>query len=506
MHEERERVAKGEIAKKRLEAERAKMQGDLRKKEQEAQAQEAEKLRNAEIAKMQAEEAARQLAAAKWRPGGKCVDTQTDPIKTDVVFVQPGDGPPTGIALERELMLQEEQMVIRARERGRQQELEKELERRLAVQQKTTTTLACQTPAEFLKASQQSLDDKELDEIMQNEQLARNVLKEWMRKAVQTIFLDDEYLAQIMERLDFDRKGPAPDLLRRLRERQLRNTALSKSVLKRFGEIVSREKIKQSFWRLKLNFHISRAEDTCQELEASAARRAERVRRLRLRIEEMEAAHARECHDYKVAQLREEVMSSSEQAKVYKSISQLIAQVQLFVQQSKENILRRKQVDGRPEQEDVLFEGSVGDGDGLKKSLDLASALGAQCQRWVQLVDHKLPVLTKQAERCRIDIGNMQRKRLPLADIRLSPTRSPSVRKQEMHASSSMPDLPHQGGRHQKQPRRRRQRSKDDSRSHSGVGGRKSERDNTRGRQGGGEVVNRRRAKLPALGIAGYTH
>ena len=63
----------------------------------------------------------------------------------------------------------EMQAEMQAREEQMQREFALELEQRLKMQHKETDSLGCQTPIEFLKELQQSLDDEDLDKIIQDE-------------------------------------------------------------------------------------------------------------------------------------------------------------------------------------------------------------------------------------------------------------------------------------------------------------------------------------------------
>ena len=72
--------------------------------------------RNAELARIQAEEAARKLAAAKWKPESTSVETQTDSLPVVI-------SGPTKESLDRELMLEEEKIALQAEMQAREEQL-----------------------------------------------------------------------------------------------------------------------------------------------------------------------------------------------------------------------------------------------------------------------------------------------------------------------------------------------------------------------------------------------
>lgn len=403
--------------------------------EDKAKASEAKRLENEEIARIQAEEAARRLAAAQWRPNLVEIGTQTDKVEpTKIITVLPNREVPVDVELERQLMLQEDRDATCQREKDRIDTISNEFKTHLKCRleelrgslEKSAKDAVCQTPLEFLKSQQQSLENKDLQSIIQDERLARKVLKRWMRKAVLKIFLADDELSKLINKLDFDREGPAPDLLRLLRKQQIKNTRFAKSILRHCGNVVSRERVKTAFDRLKVNFLVGRAEDSCIKYQKAAARRADRASRLQSRIEAMKTLHEHETHDLQLGQLREAAMSSSEQAKTLKSISTLIVQVSEFVKYSKAALLYQIPRD-RPDNKDDL-----------KRCLALAASLGEQCGRWMILIEKRLPALNAQSERVRTDIGLMRRNK-PVEDVRVSPTRRISIKM--MEASISVPEL-----------------------------------------------------------------
>ena len=396
-----------ELAKKAKEEEEAKKKLDIARKAE------------AKVAQEQAEIQAKKLANALKRVPTKESTTQTD-IEKEVSEATLQD---------RNQMIAEDLNSERIERVWTRTEGEKKLIHELAKQKeelllqynsKMTTDTGIQTPIELLNALRSELDHDEIEKISNTENLARKVLNKWMRNAIAKIFLTDKDLIQLMPRLDFERNGPAADLLKHLRQKGQRAVALSHVVLRAVNRVSLRDRQRKGILFLSTNCNMEKMRVTLQLQMKENEENVNILKQYTVHAKNQKLMHNHEIHETELRVLREESMSSDNQAKTLKSVAELVRQVSNTMEIVRDNIHLSTTEEKEQQGKDARVEWSSNDKIStsmhttcnVKKNIKLQETmlkLGESCARWMLLIERRLPKLQVSGERAKSEISRLRR-------------------------------------------------------------------------------------------------
>ena len=314
--------------------------------------------------------------------------------------------------------------------------MEEQKQHYLKLQEKTRTTdCGVQTPIELLSGY---VDQDQLKECLEMEELAKVVIQKWLSESVSKIFLNDTELKHLVEKLDFERKGPAAQLLKLIRRRSDQALALSRVILKDVGRHHRRTNQKNALLCFKSNLITSNIKLLLQQEKQANSTNTNKLLAYKNRLKSQNIVHDQELSELELRVLREESLSSIVQAKTYKSIAGLVRQTTTVLSQWQARRKKEQEqlgmLHGEPQpielvERDELDGGIEGGGANggansggspfarhmKTKKEDMheyqqMKSLGEHCARWMLLIEKKLPLLVASSDRTRREIGIKNKK------------------------------------------------------------------------------------------------
>jgi hypothetical protein len=336
------------------------------------------------------------------------------------------------------------QLIIKNINTDHQIELKKQKEYYIKMnEKKPSKDLGIQTPIELLNDARNHMNKNQLSECLKNERLAKIVVQKWLSESVSKIFLNDNDLKHVMNKIDFNRKGPATHLLKLIRLQTDRRLLLSNIILKDVNRHHQYNNINSSFIKLKCHRLIENSNWYLKEEEKKNKGAIKIISKYKSKLIHQNVVHEQELLELELRVLREESTSSTTQAKTYKSIAELIRQTTNMIENVQQRRLGgRKEYKNQPETQQrmnevqklntdhhspVLFQSPVTPvtpptppthtvatppimSKEDMKEYDQMKALGQQCARWMLLIEKRLPMLLASSDRKRKEIGRLNKK------------------------------------------------------------------------------------------------